>query len=56
VTRHAASIQAYTPEQYRVLLTGCGFSGVEFHPSLAGDRAEASADLFAISSRKPNTD
>jgi SAM-dependent methyltransferase len=36
VTRYAASSQAYTEEQYRGLLTGLGYSEVEFHSNLAG--------------------
>lgn len=52
VTRHAISIRAYTDEQYRSLLAECGFTGVEFFPSLTGTVDETQKDLFAIVARK----
>lgn len=36
VTRHAASTQAYTDEEYREILLTSGFSEVARHPSLTG--------------------
>jgi SAM-dependent methyltransferase len=52
VTRHAASTQAYTGEEYRSLLAGCGFAELLFYPSLAGSADSAPGDLLAILSRK----
>lgn len=37
VTRYASSMQAYTDEQYRALLTACGYHNVQFYGSLRGD-------------------
>jgi len=37
VARYASSMQAYTDDQYRALLTTCGYRGVQFYRSLAGD-------------------
>jgi SAM-dependent methyltransferase len=52
VTRHAASMQAYTNEDYRALLESCGFGGVTFHPSLEGNPAATEGDLIAVLSTK----
>ena len=52
VTRHAASTQAYTDEEYRSLLLACGFGEIEFYPSLRGNPDESQADLIAIVARK----
>jgi len=53
VTRHAASMLAYTDAQYRDLLTECGFSDVAFYPSLTGKPEEdAGYGLFAITARR----
>jgi SAM-dependent methyltransferase len=46
VTRHSASVQAYTDEEYRALLTGCGFEGVQVYPSLDGGMSRGVADDF----------
>ena len=48
VTRHSASVQAYTDEAYRSLLTGCGFEGVQFYPSLDGGMSRAGMDDFIV--------
>ena len=61
VTRHAASYQAYSDQQYKSLLAECGFEGVRFLPSLAGTEDESKADesradLIAIVATKGNTD
>ncbi len=56
VTRHAASTQAYTDEQYRLLLEKCGFSELIFYPSLGGGANNAQTDFFAIVSRKKPAD
>jgi len=52
VTRHAASMQAYTDEQYLSLLVECGFGEVAFYPSLTGIVDEAQSELMAIVARK----
>lgn len=63
VDRYAQSLQAYTEEQYRSILTESGFKDLEFHPSLTGDSdspedsggrgpADGSgSDFFAITGR-----
>ncbi len=51
VTQHGQTIQAYTDEQYRNLLTDCGFESVELLGSL-GTREEAGQNhLMAILAR-----
>jgi SAM-dependent methyltransferase len=52
VTSHAMGTQAYTDEQYRSLLAECGFTGIEFLPSLIGTVDKTQKDLFAIVARK----
>ena len=51
VTRHASSMQAYTEDGYRTLLAECGFSDVQFLPSLCGN-SEPQGDLFVIVARE----
>ncbi len=54
VTRHAASMQAYTTEQYRSLLESKGFAGVTFYPHWNGDPDQMETDwLVVIVARKP---
>jgi SAM-dependent methyltransferase len=50
IQRYAASYQAYSDEEYQVLLQNNGFEDISFYPSLegAGDRR----DLIAISAHK----
>jgi SAM-dependent methyltransferase len=55
VTRHAASVQAYTTEQYQSLLESQGFAGVTFYPHWNGDVDQAPGDLVVIVARKPVT-
>jgi predicted transcriptional regulator YdeE/SAM-dependent methyltransferase len=55
VTRHAASMQAYTERQYRELLAECGFGAVEMHGSLTGDAEEAQDGLVVIVAHKGGT-
>ena len=50
VTRHSSSTQAYTNEQYRSLLSACGFGEIAFYPSL-GNRMQDG--FLAIVTRKP---
>lgn len=52
VTRHAASMQAYSDEDYRLLLESSGFAAVTFYPSLTGAVDESQAALLAITARK----
>jgi SAM-dependent methyltransferase len=50
VTRYAASIQAYTEQEYRTLLEDCGFGDVEFVPSLTG--STTAQDYLVITAMK----
>lgn len=52
VTRYAASMQAYTDEQYRSLLEECGFGNIAFHPSLRGTIDESQRDYVVIVCQK----
>ena len=52
VTRYAQSIQAYTDDEYRALVTECGFEAVAFHPSLYGEPDESQRSFFAITARR----
>lgn len=52
VMRCAASMQAYTDDDYRALLAECGFSDVTLYPSLTGQPEARSEDLLAIFARK----
>jgi len=52
VTRHSATIQAYTDDQYRALLEESSFGQVTFYSSLGGDEGAATGDLLAILGRK----
>ena len=56
VTRYAASMQAYTGEQYQSLLQECGFGDVVFHPSLGGNPDQPESDLIAIVCQKRRAD
>ena len=55
VTRHSASTQAYTIEEYRSLLTECGFGEVLFYPSLGESAGDPQGDLIGILSHKEAT-
>lgn len=52
VTRYASSMQAYTDEEYRALLSECGFGEISFFPSLTGQPEAGWEDLLAITARK----
>jgi hypothetical protein len=52
VTRFAASIQAYTQDQYQDMLKDCGFRDSMIYPSLSGEVDPAQSDLLAILARK----
>ncbi len=53
VTRHGASYQGYSDEQYESLLAETGFDDVRVYPSLAGDEDASRADLIVIVAGKP---
>jgi SAM-dependent methyltransferase len=52
VTRHSASTQAYTDDQYRSLLVECRFGEAAFYPSMGGSPGHAESDLTVILSQK----
>jgi SAM-dependent methyltransferase len=52
VTRHSASAQAYTDEQYRRMVHDAGFADVTFYPSLTGEPDERQKDFIAIVASK----
>ena len=52
VTRHSISSQAYTDEQYRVMVRGAGFTDITFYPSLIGQPDERQKDFIAIVASK----
>ena len=52
VVRHVHRTQAYTEEECRSLVAECGFSGIEFLPSLIGAVDETQRGLFVIVARK----
>ena len=52
VTQHSISTQAYTDEQYRVLLQTAGFTDITFYPSLIGQPDERQKHLIAIVAQK----
>lgn len=52
VTRHSSSMQAYTEEDYRSLLTGSGFRDVTFYPALGRRSEDAGGYLIAIVAEK----
>ena len=52
VTRYASTMQAYSDDQYRLLLEEVGFHDVEFYPSLEGKETDYATGLLAITARK----
>ena len=52
VTRYAATVQAYSLNQYLTLLQECGFRQVEFHPSLEGKESQKTQGLLVITARR----
>jgi SAM-dependent methyltransferase len=52
VALHSSTMQAYTNDSYRALLTECGFGEAAFYPSLGGSAGDPAGDLIAILSRK----
>lgn len=52
VTRHAASMQAYTDQDYRDLIAECGFVNFQHYPSLTGQVAPDGFGLVALVAEK----
>lgn len=52
VATHAASIQAYSLDEYIFLLRECGFGKVEIHPSLDGENNHTRDDFFVLGAQK----
>lgn len=52
VTRHAASMQGYSEEEYTALLAECGFGAVTFHLSISGTLDARQQSLCGISARR----
>lgn len=52
VTRHSASTQAYTHDEYRSLLAGCGFGEVELGLPMEWSTGGCGTDLTLVLSRK----
>ena len=48
VSRHSASMQAYTDQEFRAILEACGFENVRFFSGLTGGPPDNRGDLFAI--------
>lgn len=48
----SSSMQAYTNEEYRSLLAGCGFRDAVFYPSLSGSTGGPESGLMAVLSRR----
>jgi SAM-dependent methyltransferase len=53
VTRYAQSMQAYTPAEYKQLLSDVGFANTEILPGLAHDRITPASEFHAIVAQKP---
>jgi SAM-dependent methyltransferase len=52
ITPHAASMQAYTNDEYLSLLVTNGFADMAFYPSLTGEVSESQRTLVAIVAEK----
>jgi len=52
VSRYASSVQAYTDDELRSLLTACGFADVRLFPSLSGGEDHRQPELFAVTAVK----
>ncbi len=48
VTRFAQTMQAYSDDEYRSVLTECGFEDVKFLPSLVGNEAGIEEGFFVL--------
>jgi SAM-dependent methyltransferase len=56
VTRFAQTMQAYSDDEYRSLLTECGFEDVGLLPSLVGDESGIEEGYFVLVAHKPRGD
>jgi len=54
VTRHAATMQGYTEDEYTSLLHECGFKDVETFASLTGTGDPDQKELIAVTARRRN--
>jgi hypothetical protein len=52
VTCNSSSTQAYTKDEYRALLTECGFGDIIFHPTLGKSSDSMQHNLLCILARK----
>ena len=52
VTRHASTTQAYTDQELRSLLEGCGFAEVGFYAALGGTVDPTQGGLVVLVARK----
>jgi SAM-dependent methyltransferase len=56
VAHYAATYQAYTDQQYRNVLSECGFEAIEFYPSIGQAKDEFQDDLIAIVAKRRKTE
>jgi ubiquinone/menaquinone biosynthesis C-methylase UbiE len=52
VVQHAQSLQAYSHQEYKVLLEECGYTNISFHPSLSGTHDPKQSHLMVILAEK----
>lgn len=52
ISRHAASYQAYRPDEYNRMLAEAGFTAVQVYPSLTGEEDPQQPGLFVLTARK----
>jgi len=52
IEQHAQSVQAYTLKEYETLLEDCGYTNMNFYPSLMGEIDPEQNGLLAIMSEK----
>ena len=53
VTRYASSMQGYTNDEYRALLSASDFAAIEFHAGMGDDRDDSQSGLLVITARTP---
>lgn len=53
VSYHSSSTQAYTNDEYRILLTDCGFTEVAFYDSMSQNGESIQSGLTIILAKKP---
>ena len=51
-TRYAGSMQSYDDDEYRALLSECGFVGIHLYTALGGDDAPLQPGLFALTGKR----